>query len=455
MKPYVLVVDDEPDICASVKDILEDEGYAVAVAENGEVAKRLLRQREPNLILLDIWMPGVDGISLLKELTGDLAINSPVVMMSGHGNVETAVEATRLGAKDFIEKPLSLAKLLHTVERVLDEAKNDTPLRPRYEPILPVAPVGKSVEIQLLRTHLEKLSHHDDKVLMRGENGSGKTFCARYIHARSVRHAGPFVEVHTKLLRDGQAAALLFGQEVAGSHGAKIISGFLDQAQEGTLYIDDVAELDVDIQQSLHAVLSTGKWVRVNGSKPLQLNARIIAATRYDLTQEIRAERFREDLYHLLNVVPVHVPALREHVEDVTELLQYFVNILVDKEGLPYRNFTVATQNRLRHYGWPGNIRELEGLVRRLLVMGLSADVELDEVEEALKLITPSVDGKMLPQFDLPLRQAREQFERTYLEYHLQQVGGSVGKVAKLIGMERTNLYRKLRALGIDAHKNG
>lgn len=454
MKPYVLVVDDEPDICASVKDILEDEGYAVAVADSGEAARRLVRQKVPDLILLDIWMPGIDGISLLKELTGELAVNVPVVMMSGHGSVETAVEATRLGARDFIEKPLSLAKLLHTVEQVLEEAKSDTPLRPRHEPVMTVAPVGKSVEIQLLREHLEKLARHDDTVLIRGEAGSGKAFCARYIHARSARHTGPFVDVHTKLLRDGRSAALLLGQEVTANHGPKIISGFLDQAQEGTLYLDDIAELDADLQQSLHGALSTGQWVRVNGDKAVPLNVRIIAATRYDLAQEIRTGRFREDLYHLLNMVPVHVPALRDHVEDVTELLQYFVNLLVDKEGLPYRNFTVAAQNRLRHYDWPGNIRELEGLVRRLLVLGPDADVELDEVDAAMAESAPLLSSMMLSQFDLPLRQAREQFERAYLEYHLQQVGGSVGKVAKLIGMERTNLYRKLRALGIDAHRS-
>lgn len=483
MKPYVLVVDDEPDICASVKDILEDEGYAVAVAENGEAARRLVRQKVPDIILLDIWMPDVDGISLLKEFMDDMAINVPVVMMSGHGTVETAVEATRLGAKDFIEKPLSLAKLLHTVERVLEEAKNEAPLQSARAPIQSIAPVGKSVQMQLLREHLEKIAHHGDRVLMHGETGSGKTFCARYIHARSPRHSGPFVDVHTKFLRDGQGAALLFGKEVFAKEvlgteepgqdvtsksasnakignggsgngtGSNIIPGFLDQAQGGTLYLDDVAELDADIQQSLHAALSTSQWVRVNGGKALPLNVRIIAATRYDLMQEIRAGRFREDLFHLLNVVPVFVPTLREHVEDVTELLHYFVDMLVDKEGLPYRNFTVAAQNRLRHYDWPGNIRELEGLVRRLLVLGLDMDVELNEVEAALSTAVPLSGDAMVLQFDLPLRQAREQFERVYLEYHLQQAGGSVGKMAKMVGMERTNLYRKLRALGIDARR--
>jgi len=385
--------------------------------------------------------------------------------MSGHGTVETAVEATRIGAKDFIEKPLSLAKLLHTVERVLNEAVNDSSSVVPSQPLVQaVSPVGKSMQTQLLREHLDKLAHHGDRILLRGETGCGKAFCARYLHVRSHQHDSkqqdPFVDVHTCLLRDGQAAALLFGREALGSEkfGAAsadvrlpldITPGFLDQAQGGTLFLDDVAELSLEIQQSLHTALSSGQWVRVNGHSAQSLKVRIIAATRYDLSQEVRAGRFREDLYHLLNNVSVSVPALREHLEDVTDLLQHFVDHLVDKEDLPYRNFTVAAQNRLRHYDWPGNIRELESLVRRLLVFGLEADIGLDEVDAVLQASAPLTDGSMLPQFDLPLRQAREKFEKAYLEYHLQQTGGSVGKVAKLVGMERTNLYRKLRALGI------
>jgi len=451
MKPYILVVDDEPDICTSVKDILEDEGYAVAVAENGETARHLVRQKIPDMVLLDIWMPDIDGITLLKEFSGDMAMTAPVIMMSGHGNVETAVEATRLGARDFIEKPLSLARLLHTVEHTLAEAKQGTPHNPQQLPLQSVPPVGKTVQIQLLREQLEKLAHHSETVLFYGEPGSGKTFSAEYIHTRSAQQHSPFIDVHTRQFHDGQGDVLLFGKE----EGTDIQPGFLEQARGGTLFLNDIAELDASMQDSLFAVLSTGKWVRMNGTRSLSLDTRIITATRYDLEQEIRAGRFREDLYHLLNVVPVHVPALREHVEDVTELLVYYVNLLVDKEALPYRNFTVAAQNRLRHYEWPGNIRELEGLVRRLLVLGLETDIELGEVETALDAGTASFGGMDLANFDLPLRQAREQFEKAYLEYHLQQTSGSVGKVARLAGMERTNLYRKLRALGIDTRRAG
>jgi len=446
MKPHILVVDDEPDICSTVSGILEDEGYVVSVAENGGAAKSLVRSNPPNLILLDIWMPDIDGISLLKEFTNEIAINVPVIMMSGHATIETAVEATRLGAKDFIEKPLSLAKLLHTVQNVLSETTQQLPAETQQMPATPVPPIGKSVQAQLLREHLEKLAQHDSTILLHGEPGSGKTFSAKYLHAKSYRKNGPFIDAHTSLFRDGQGTALLLGQE----KNDQIIPGFLEQAEGGTLFLDDIAELDQNIQQYLFAALSTGQWVRLNGNTPQKLNTRIVSATRYDLKREVTAGRFREDLYHLLNTVPIYVPPLREHVEDISDLLQHYVNLLVDQEGLPYRTFTVAAQNRLRNYEWPGNIRELENLVRRLLVLGLDNEIDSDEVEASLSASSLSSSNIIISEFDLPLRQAREQFEKAYLEYQLQLADGNVGKAAKAAGVERTHLYRKLRALGID-----
>lgn len=446
MKSHILVIDDEPDIRSTVRGILEDEGYVVSVAENGETARRLVRSIAPDLILLDIWMPDIDGISLLKEFTNEIAIGIPVIMMSGHATIETAVEATRLGAKDFIEKPLSLAKLLHTVQNVISETSQQLPAETQHAPAEPVPPVGKSVQVQLLREHLERLAQHDSSVLLHGEPGSGKTFSARFLHAKSHRKKGPFIDVHTSLFRDGQGTALLLGHEKNG----QIIPGFLEQAEGGTLFLDDVAELDQDIQQSLFAVLSTGQWVRLNGDTPQKLNTRIVSATRYDLKREVTAGRFREDLYHLLNTVPINVPPLREHIEDISDLLQYYVNLLVDHEELPYRTFTVAAQNRLRNYEWPGNIRELENLVRRLLILGLDNEIDSDEVEAALGASTLASSNIIISEFDLPLRQAREQFEKAYLEYQLQLAEGNVGKAAKAAGIERTHLYRKLRALGID-----
>jgi DNA-binding NtrC family response regulator len=457
MKPYILVVDDEPDICSSVRDVLEDEGHLVAVAENGDTARRLVRARAPDLILLDVWMPDIDGISLLKEFTA-VGVRAPVIMMSGHGTVETAVEATRLGARDFLEKPLSLAKLLYTVEHALQESRDQQSQAART-PIKALAPVGKSIQMQLLRELLDRLAPHEGIVLLEGEAGSGKTFCARYLHARGPRVERPFVNVHTRLLHDGQGAALLFGLEPAARpNGATapgpFSPGFLEQAQGGTLYIDDIAELDLEIQKSLYGVLQSGKWVRLHGSAAQPLDIRLICATAHDLELEVRAGRFDAGLYQLLKGVSVRVPPLREHVEDISELLAHFVRLLSDQEGMPYRNFTVAAQNRLRHYAWPGNVRELMSLVRRLLVLGFDSDIQPDEIDAALKVSAAEPPSVAMPEFDLPLREAREQFEKAYLEYHMRQADHSVGKVAKQVGMERTHLYRKLRSLGIDARRS-
>lgn len=449
MKPHILVIDDEPDIRSSVKDILEDEGYIVDVAASGESARHCIREQQPDLILLDIWMPDIDGITLLKEFTSVLHVTTPVVMMSGHGTVETAVEATRLGAKDFIEKPLSLAKLLHTVEQALSSGKATGGAQYAAPVISAVPPVGKSIQIQHLREHLERIAPHLTNALICGEAGSGKTFCAKYLHARSTRRNGPFIDVHTRLFYDGHGPSLLLGREDDGS----VTPGFLERAQGGTLFLDDIALLDRDLQQSLYAALSTGQWVRLHGSTPLPLNLQFIFATRHNLEHEVEAGRFRQDLYYCLKGVTIHVPSLREHAEDVTELLDHYVNQLVDQEKLPYRTFTVAAQNRLRHYDWPGNIRELENLVRRLLLLGLDSKIELDEVEAALTAEFTLHDNPVLPSFDQPLRLAREEFEKAYLEYHLRQTGWNVGKVAKEVGMERTHLYRKLRSLGLDARR--
>jgi DNA-binding NtrC family response regulator len=447
VKPHILVIDDEPDIRSSVKDILEDEGYVVDLAANGAAARLCITERQPDLILLDIWMPDVDGITLLKEFFSEFHLTAPVVMMSGHGTVETAVEATRIGARDFIEKPLSLAKLLHTVEHALAGGKAKSSM---VHPLVSaVPPVGKSVQIQHLREQLDRIAPHLSTVLISGEAGSGKTFCAKYLHTRSARRNGPFIDVHTRLFHDGHGPSLLLGREDKDA----VTEGFLESAQGGTLFMDDIALLDGGLQQSLYAAMSTGQWVRVNGTHARQLDLQFIFATRYNLELEVEAGRFRKDFFHCINGVSIHVPALREHAEDVTELLDYYVNLLVDQEKLPYRTFSVAAQNRLRHYDWPGNIRELENFVRRLLVLGLDAKIELDEVEAALTAESILPDTPIMPRFEQPLREAREEFEKAYLEYHLRQTGWNVGRVAKQVGMERTHLYRKLRALGIDARR--
>ncbi|MDE2088952.1 MAG: sigma-54-dependent Fis family transcriptional regulator [Gammaproteobacteria bacterium] len=447
--PYILVVDDEPDIHNLIREILEDEGYEVAIAENGTAARLARRARRPDLVLLDIWMPDIDGITLLKEWSDRGGLPCPVIMMSGHGTVETAVEATRFGAYDFVEKPLSLAKLLLTVERALEADKLHRESLGHRRPQPLAEPIGKSAVMQRLRDQIKRVAQHDTGVLIRGEPGAGKQTFARYLHACSPRRDGPFVEVSAGAIARENSAVGLFGSE----EGELVHYGYLEQANGGTLFLDQIGDMDVETQTRLLSVLENRSFLRVGGSEPVHINVRIVAATPHDLEEKVRAATFREDLYYRLNVVPLTVPPLREHCEDVPELLNYYVNHFVDQENLTYRRFTVAAQNRLRNHVWPGNIRELANLVQRLLILGTGDEIDLDEVEAAIST-QAAVPARVVhadsAYFDLPLREARERFERAYLEHQLQESGGSIGKLSKRVGMERTHLYRKLRALGID-----
>jgi DNA-binding NtrC family response regulator len=447
--PYILVVDDEPDIRNLVQEILEDEDFEVSTAENGESARASLRLRRPDMVLLDIWMPDLDGITLLKEWSEGEGLPCPVVMMSGHGTVETAVEATRLGAYDFLEKPLSLAKLLLTVERALEADKlqrENIGLRKRSAPV--VDPVGKSSVIQRLREQVKRVAQHDTWVLITGEAGSGRETFARYLHSQSGRRDRPFVDLGVSSIAKGNSARELFGSEEDG----RVHYGGLEQASGGTLLLDEVADMDLEAQSQLLGALDTGSFLRIGGTDLVKIDVRIVAVTQRNLEEEVQAGRFREDLFYHLNVVPLNVPPLREHPEDVPELLSYYVDYLSTHEKLPYRHFSVAAQNFLRNHPWHGNVRELKNLVQRVLILGAGEEITQDEIESAFgaapSVETPSID---LPvSFDQPLRQAREQFEKTYLEYQLNKHAGNVSKMAKEVGMERTHLYRKLRSLGVE-----
>ncbi|MFO1428524.1 MAG: sigma-54 dependent transcriptional regulator [Candidatus Competibacteraceae bacterium] len=448
--PHILVVDDEPDICDQVKEILEDESYEVTTAATAAQAREARRARRPDLILLDIWMPDMDGISLLKEWSEGDHLPCPVIIMSGHGTVETAVEATRLGAYDFLEKPMSLNKLLLTVKRALEAdqlARENQGLR-RLRPI--AEPIGKSEVVQRLRTQVLRIAQHDTPVLIFGEPGTGKEIYARFLHQHSLRRNGPFIDVGVGSIARENSTLELFGSE----QGDKIHYGRLEQASGGTLFLDELADMDPEAQARLAGALENGSFLRIGGKEPVQVNVRIVAATHRDLEQQVAEGRFREDLYYQLNVVPIRLPPLRAHVEDVPELLNYYVDYFVDQENLPYRHFTTAAQNRLRNYSWPGNIRELKNLVQRLLILGVEEEISLEEVETAISSV-PALkarDSAQVP-LDLPLREAREQFERSYLMQQFKDCDGNVARLAERVGMERTNLYRKLRALGIDPKK--
>ena len=447
--PFILVVDDEPDIRDSVKDILEDEGYGVGLAENGEAARAALRERRPDLILLDIWMPDIDGISLLKEWSEGEGLPCPVIIMSGHGTVETAVEATRLGAYDFLEKPLSLAKLLLTVERALETERlvmENVGLRRSYRPI--IEPVGHSPVMQRLREQVKRVAQHDTWVLISGEAGSGRETFARYLHAQSSRKERPFIDVSVGATAKGNFSLEFFGSEQDG----KIHYGRLEQANGGTLFLDEIADMDLEAQAQLAGAFETGEFLRVGGSEPVKVDIRVIAATQKDLQTEVSAGNFREDLFYHLNVVPLEIPPLREHREDVPELLSYYVDYFVTHEKLPYRHFSVSAQNMLRNYDWHGNILELRNLVQRVLILGAGEEITLDDVETAMGGLKKETVQTSLPgiSFDQPLRKAREDFERVYLEYQLDKHDGNVSKMAQEVGMERTHLYRKLRGVGIE-----
>jgi DNA-binding NtrC family response regulator len=449
---HILVVDDEPDIRNLVHEILEDEGYSVTTADGGEAARKACRIRRPDLILLDIWMQDVDGITLLREWAETGELPCPVVMMSGHGTVETAVEATRLGAYDFIEKPISLAKLLLTVERAFESdrlKRENVDLREHGRPV--IMPVGKSEIMEQLRQQARRIAQHSSVVLITGEAGAGKGTFARYIHEQSQLNNGPFVEIAVGSITRENSATELFGVE----EGQSVHYGRLEQANGGTLCIGDIADMDLQTQARLLSVLQTSSFVRLGGNEDVEVDLRIIATTQRNLEQEVAAGRFRDDLFYHLNVVPLHIPALREHADDVHELLNFYIDYLVTHERLPYRHFSVAAQNRLRSYKWPGNIRELRNLVQRLLILGSGEEIEADEIERAIGSnveVAGERGGPVMP-YDLPLREAREKFEHNYLLHQLQEVDGSVGKLAKRVGMERTHLYRKLRSLGIDLKK--
>jgi len=449
--PYILVVDDEPDIRSLVKEILEDEGYEVTTAEDARGAREARRARRPDLILLDIWMPDVDGISLLKEWSEGDQLPCPVIMISGHGSVEAAVEATRLGAYDFLEKPLSMAKLLLTVERALEADKLNREYQGlRRQARIVTDPVGKSEAVQHLRSQILRLAQHDTPVLITGEPGTGKELYARFLHNNSPRRNGPFIDVGVGSIARENASLELFGSE----EGNRIHYGRLEQASGGTLFLDELADMDLEAQAKLAGALENGSFLRIGGKEPVPIDVRIVAATHRSLEQEVTAGRFREDLYYQLNVVPIHLPPLREHVEDVPELLNFYVNYFVDHENLAYRHFTLAAQNRLRNYSWPGNIRELKNLVQRLLILGVGEEITAEEVESATSTAAAGKTRETgnVP-LDLPLREAREQFERAYLLHQFKDCEGNVARLAERVGMERTNLYRKLRALGIDPKK--
>lgn len=419
----ILVVDDEPEIRGILQEILQDEDYTVTTAENAARARELYRKVRPDLVLLDIWMPDLDGISLLKEWM-QAGHRAAVVMMSGHGNVETAVEAVQLGAQDFIEKPLSTGRLLSTVARVLQQSVVEA--RADHARGAAATLIGKNPLIEAVKQQIERAAQHDAPVLFAGEFGSGKSVAARYLHQRSRQRDQPLRELNLAAIPPDEVGAQLFDDE-----GALVSTG--------VVLLKEIGELDLSLQARLLQAIGD------NGA------LRVLATTSHDLREQVASGAFREDLFYRLSILFLKLPSLREHRDDVPELIRFFVDRLIEEEGLSYRRFSSAALNALRNYGWPGNVRELKNLVRRLLILRHEGEVDLDEVEQAIKS-AGTVGNDEIPEslFTMPLRAARDRFEKAYLEYHLKRTGGNVSEVANFVEMERTHLYRKLKGLGVN-----
>ena len=441
----ILVVDDESDIRRLLQEILSEEGYEVDVAADAGQARAARARATHDLVLLDIWMPDTDGITLLREWSAEPGNGCPVVIMSGHGTVETAVEATRLGAYDFVEKPLSLAKLLRTVERALDaRAKRPNGKIAGAGSTERVAPVGRSRAMVQLRGELMRQAAYSAPLLLLGESGTDREQLARFVHQSGPTAAAAFVALDSRTLRDDTAADMLLGTQAG-------VPGLLEQGRHGTLFLGDIEDLPPSAQRLLSGVLESGRFLPGGSADPLPLETRIIASARPAIMSRVLTEEFRRDLYAQLSVLLVRLPALRDYAEDVPELLRHTVDVLTETEGLHFRRFSVAAQNRLRNYPWPDNVRELRNLTRRFLLNAGPEEIALEEVERELSAQTladePLVKHDLLA---LPLREAREHFERAYLQQQLMLCNGKVGLLAKRVDMERTHLYRKLRSLGIE-----
>lgn len=448
----ILVVDDESDIRDLVSGILEDEGYHVRTAADANGALAAVRARKPSLIVLDIWMQGggMDGLELLEVVKG-LDADLPVLMISGHGNIETAVAAIKKGAYDFLEKPFKSDRLVLVVARAL-EATNlrRENRRLRAQAFVPDGLVGKSAAAQALRSTIGKVAPANSRILISGPPGSGKELVARLIHEASPRARSEFVAVSAAGMAPERLDVELFGEEGEGGRPSKI--GVFERAHGGTLYIDEVADMPRETQGRILRVLVEQRFRRVGGDQDVQVDVRVISSTARGLADEIGAGRFREDLYHRLNVMPIRVPGLAERREDVPELVEYFIHRISEAQGLPKRTLSADAMATLQVHAWPGNVRQLRNNVERLLILA-SGDPETPVTAEMLpaEVATSGSAGAVGAEriIALPLRDAREVFEREYLTAQILRFGGNISRTAAFIGMERSALHRKLKSLGV------
>lgn len=451
----ILIIDDERDIRALIGGILADEGMTTREAANSDEAIAAVRLRLPSLIVLDIWLQGskLDGIQILDQLQKEYP-HLPVIMISGHGNIETAVSAIKKGAYDFIEKPFEADRLLLLVHRALEASRlrrENAELRVRAGGEIEL--IGTSNAISAVRQTIERAAPTNSRILITGPSGSGKEVVARLIHSRSRRAQGPFVIANCATMRPENFELELFGTEL-GTNGGPRKVGLFEQAHGGTLYLDEVSDMPLETQGKIVRLLHDQSFERIGGTRPVQVDVRVVASTTRDLTAEIEARRFREDLYYRLNVVPVSVPPLRDRREDVPLLAREFMRKAAMGSGLQPRDFGEDALAAMQTYDWPGNVRQVRNIVEWLLIMVPSDGtnmVRADMLPPELGSSTPSVlkwekGGEIMA---LPLREARELFEREYLLAQVTRFGGNISRTSNFVGMERSALHRKLKSLGI------
>ena len=455
MAADILIVDDEADIREGVAGILSDEGHGTRTAKNSDEALAAIEARRPHLVFLDIWMQGsrLDGLQLLQVIK-EQHPTLPVVMISGHGNIETAVSAIKLGAYDFIEKPFKADRLVLVADRALEASRlkrEVTDLRARAGATNRI--VGKSPMLNQLRQVIERVGPTNSRVMITGAPGSGKELAARVIHETSPRAQGPFVAINAATITPESMEVELFGVEAADSRGRKV--GALEEAHGGTLYIDEVGDMPRETQNRILRVLVDQNFQRVGGATRVHVDVRIISSASKDLAVAIAEGSFREDLFHRLSVVPIRAPSLSERREDIPELVEYFMDQISAATGMPRRRIGADAMAVLQSHDWPGNIRQLRNNVERLMILS-SGDPEAEITAEML----PSEIGALVPStpngaggeklMSLPLREAREVFEREYLVAQISRFGGNISRTAEFIGMERSALHRKLKSLQID-----
>ena len=454
MASDILIVDDEQDIREVVSGILSDEGHETRTAHDSDSALAAISDRVPRLIFLDIWMQGskLDGLALLDEIKARHP-DIPVVMISGHGNIETAVSAIHRGAYDFIEKPFKADRLILVAERALENSqlrKEVSELKKRSGD--PVELIGTSVAVSQLRQTIEKISPTNSRIMILGPSGSGKELVARMIHKKSTRSDGPFVALNAATITPERMEMALFGTE--GQPGQARRTGALEEAHRGTLYLDEVGEMPRETQNKILRVLVDQQFERVGGSKRVKVDVRIISSTAYNLEGQIGEGRFREDLYHRLAVVPIKVPALAERREDIPFLVDLFMRQISEQAGMKARRIADDALAVLQAHDWPGNIRQLRNVIERVLILTrpdggdttISADHLPPDVVDMMPKISAQGDQHIMT---LPLREARELFERDYLMAQINRFGGNISRTAEFVGMERSALHRKLKSLGV------